>query len=90
VAKFAEVLERLAALEAAVAKIEHNGGPPLDEDDDESPSPKALARPAARQVGRGTLPRDRANPRKMGRESETQIPGGHPYPAATVSGHCEA
>jgi hypothetical protein len=30
--KIAEVLERLAALEATVAKIGHNGGPPLDEE----------------------------------------------------------
>ena len=34
-----EVLERLDALEAAIAKIGHNGGPPLD-DDEPPPAPK--------------------------------------------------
>jgi len=37
--KISEVLERLAALEAKFAKIGHNGGPPLD-DDDEPPQPQ--------------------------------------------------
>lgn len=36
--KIAELLERLDALEAVVAGIGHNGGPPLD--DDEPPPPK--------------------------------------------------
>ena len=31
--KITEVLERLAALEAVVAEIGHNGGPPLDDDE---------------------------------------------------------
>jgi hypothetical protein len=35
--KIAEVLERLAALEATIARIGHNGGPPID--DDETPLP---------------------------------------------------
>jgi hypothetical protein len=30
--KISEVLERLAALEATIATIGHNGGPPLDEE----------------------------------------------------------
>jgi len=38
--KIAEVFERLAALEATVAKIGHNGGPPLDDDDEPPPPPK--------------------------------------------------
>jgi hypothetical protein len=35
--KIAEVIERLERVEAAVGKIGHNGGPPLD---DEPPAPK--------------------------------------------------
>ena len=35
-----EVLERLDALEAAIAKIGHNGGPPLDDDEPPPAPPK--------------------------------------------------
>src|SRR5262245_44129952 len=38
--KIAEVIERLARVEAAVAAIGHNGGPPLD--DDEPPPAKPV------------------------------------------------
>ena len=44
--KITEVLERLATVEAAVAKLGHNGGPPLDDDEPHAATAEAQAKQA--------------------------------------------